>query len=581
MENLQPCHILVHTSEGEARNARQRLETTLNGMGVIEDLRPLANAVGIRGSSRKPKSEIVAALLQRRHAQPVNDALCWSKWPEDEDTALGLLAGSLTSALNRIDDRTPAGDRALAVLESEGDTRRFRVSRALDLIARDPVGYWPTVTTSFAPLGRTAAPGPQAMRLDGRLENTGGPGLSGWGQGIETAQRGGHVGIWACSLPQAMATAVAGAVAACADYDRAESKPEPKPEPDPQPEPVPDEPQPSPDLFKSPAPKPDPAPATGLAGALSELIEPLITHGVAAHLEDAGVTRDAVAKIIREEVARASVPRTTKVLGLDGEARDVGITHPQFDSLVKLVSIDQPTYVHGPSASGKTFAIHQAAKALNLAPCILACSQDMEVYAFSGFRNANGGYDATEFRRAWEGTGEFEGGALIFIDEFDRAPGGVAIAFNQALDGSRSFVFPDGAIKRHPRTRLVMAGNTLGLGADGAYAAGERLDASTRDRCAFLPWDYDNGHEDAVSDAIAGAHGLDIAKARDWREYVRAVRAAVAKLGLDYVVSPRATYDGTRMLAAGLKLSDVRTFAVWARISSEDHQPIKSALKEA
>jgi len=84
-----------------------------------------------------------------------------------------------------------------------------------------------------------------------------------------------------------------------------------------------------------------------------------------------------------------------------------------------------------------------------------------------------------------------------------------------------------------------------------------QLDGATRDRFAFSAFDYD----EALETELSGNE--------DWARRVQAIRAAAFSLGEKIVVSPRASIDGAKALAAGFKQAEVETMFIWRGISNE------------
>jgi hypothetical protein len=135
--------------------------------------------------------------------------------------------------------------------------------------------------------------------------------------------------------------------------------------------------------------------------------------------------------------------------------------------------------------------------------------------------------------------------------------------------------FPDGCIQRHPDFRVVAGANTFGTGADRQYVGRNQLDAASLDRYAVIDWGYDEALEASLVGAPAPKNAptpvsisplsADEAqsKALAWFENVRKVRKAVDDLKVRHVVSPRATINGARLLAAGWTWADTEEAVIW------------------
>lgn len=89
-----------------------------------------------------------------------------------------------------------------------------------------------------------------------------------------------------------------------------------------------------------------------------------------------------------------------------------------------------------------------------------------------------------------------------------------------------------------------------------------QLDAATLDRFAVLDWDYD----ERIEAIWAGADQT----AKDWTAYVQRIRAQSVKLSLRFIVSPRASIYGARMLRAGIARSEVEDAVLWKGLSKDE-----------
>jgi hypothetical protein len=91
-----------------------------------------------------------------------------------------------------------------------------------------------------------------------------------------------------------------------------------------------------------------------------------------------------------------------------------------------------------------------------------------------------------------------------------------------------------------------------------------QLDAATLDRFTFLQWDYDQELEREIA-------GNDA-----WTDRIFSLRAAAARLGSRLIISPRATFEGARLLAAGMPREKVEMLKVWKGIAPEERQKIEA-----
>ncbi len=350
------------------------------------------------------------------------------------------------------------------------------------------------------------------------------------------------------------------------------------PHPFPEPQPPRRDPEPQGEPPAEPQPEPQPAPGPG-GGSLDLFFAGAIQQAVDEHLSRAGVDRAAVDALVADAVARVTAPQRITIPDPVGAGdRELGLSHHMLPQLLQWVGMDIPVFLHGPAGSGKSTAARQCATALGLGERVayIGCSEDTSVpEALAGFRGIDGEVTRTPFRDAWEGVGEFEGGAVILIDELDRAPAGVAAALNGALDGQCVYPFPDKTVPRHPRTRVILAGNTRGDGGDGLYAAAQRQDAALRDRCVVIQWGYDDALTDAVLRSIEG-YEANRAAVDAWSRRVRQVRATADKLGIPAVFGPRAEIYGAKALVAGgLTGPEIEAACLRDRVSEDDWRQLE------
>jgi cobaltochelatase CobS len=246
---------------------------------------------------------------------------------------------------------------------------------------------------------------------------------------------------------------------------------------------------------------------------------------------------EAAAKAMNERPGRVQIIRFP-------ERPDVNLpeaAHKALPNLIAMVAARLHVFLVGPAGSGKSILAEQAAKALGLELSSLSLGPTTPTTKLFGYRDAHGAYVGTPFRRA------YEQGGLMLIDEMDNGHPGLLAELNQALANGHA-AFGDGMVERHEDFRLVATGNTYGLGPDRRYVGRNALDAATLDRFALLqvPIDQD------LEERLTLAQGAKPAIARRWLAHVRRIRAKVDTLGLNVIVSPRASIEGARLLAGGL-----------------------------
>lgn len=182
------------------------------------------------------------------------------------------------------------------------------------------------------------------------------------------------------------------------------------------------------------------------------------------------------------EVHRVETPERTSSF--------TGITHEKFNDVLGLVNADIPVYMAGPAGAGKNVIAKQVADGLGLD--FYFTNAVTQEFKLTGFIDANGHYQETQFYKA------FKNGGLFFLDELDASIPEVLIILNAAI-ANRYFDFPNGKIEAHPNFRVIAAGNTVGTGADSSYTGRFCLDAASLDRYALIDIDYSSKIEESVT----------------------------------------------------------------------------------
>jgi len=215
---------------------------------------------------------------------------------------------------------------------------------------------------------------------------------------------------------------------------------------------------------------------------------------------------------------------------INGEHKQVeGFVHEKFDTVLKFVANDEPVFLTGPAGSGKNFICKQVADALGLN--FYFTNAVTQEYKLTGFTDANGRYQETQFYKA------FTQGGVFMLDEMDASIPEVLVILNAAI-ANRYFDFPApiGYVQAHPDFRVIAAGNTTGHGADYEYVGRNQLDGASLDRFAIVPIDY--------SVEIENGMACDIELADFCREF----RRASAKVGVQVIVSYRAIQRLAKMV---------------------------------
>jgi len=296
-----------------------------------------------------------------------------------------------------------------------------------------------------------------------------------------------------------------------------------------------------------------------LAGAIARAVQGRLNLPVPVAPE-VSLDEDRVRAIAGEVVASSPAARVELVVP-DRPAVDVTGEHEAFGSLVHLMALRLHVWLVGPAGSGKTWGAERAAAALGLSFNAISVGEQTSVYQLMGHRTPDGSYARSLFRES------YENGGVFLVDEVDAGNANVLTCLNAAL-ANGACAFPDGMVKRHADFVCVAAGNTWGRGANRVYVGRCQIDGATLDRFAFLEWGYD----EKLERSMAGDQGL-------WCDHVQAVRAAVDRLGVRHVVSPRASMFGGQMLAAGFGLDQVEAMVLWKGLDADSVSKVKAEVR--
>lgn len=184
-----------------------------------------------------------------------------------------------------------------------------------------------------------------------------------------------------------------------------------------------------------------------------------------------------------------------------------GLTHPKFERVLKYVANHHNVYLYGPAGSGKNVICEQVAQALGVP--FYYQNTIITKFDVTGYKNAAGEFEETEFYKAWTQ------GGVFMLDEADNACAEALVTLNAAL-ANGYYSFPGiGRVECSPNFYCVAAGNTNGQGATDEYCGRYKMDESSRDRFAFVDIDYNpeieegicNGHTD-VLDFVRELRGI-------------------------------------------------------------------------
>jgi cobaltochelatase CobS len=231
------------------------------------------------------------------------------------------------------------------------------------------------------------------------------------------------------------------------------------------------------------------------------------------------------------------------------------LQHKSFADVLSTLSAGVNIALVGPAGSGKTTIVYNAAKVLNLTFASQSVSAQSTVFDFFGYKSATGDYIGTMFRE------KYENGGVFLLDEFDAGNPNVLAALNQATANGHC-PFPDKMIEKHKDFIIVMAGNTFGGGGTIDYVGRNKIDAATLDRFAFIYIDYDEILEKALSSN------------ENWCLRVQDYRRRVIEKKVRTIISPRATFNGEKLLSAGLSMKTVEEMIIFKGLTDDERNLI-------
>tara|TARA_R110002153_G_scaffold51017_2_gene143537 strand:- start:265 stop:1521 length:1257 start_codon:yes stop_codon:yes gene_type:complete len=229
---------------------------------------------------------------------------------------------------------------------------------------------------------------------------------------------------------------------------------------------------------------------------------------------------------------------------------DAGKVHKRFGDLLAVATCRCHAFLTGGAGSFKTSSAEKVAEVLELECSSISISSQTTETKLLGYMNAEGRYVTTEFRK------RYETGGVFILDEVDNGNPNTLAVLNSAL-ANGNCAFADGMVTKHEDFILIATANTFGSGANAQYVGRNALDQATLDRFCFIEWDYDNDLE------------YHIASNGAWCRDVQAIRKAVDQLKLKAVVSPRATFEGAKLLEAGMSYEDVLFAKVWKGLAKD------------
>ena len=254
-------------------------------------------------------------------------------------------------------------------------------------------------------------------------------------------------------------------------------------------------------------------------------------------------------------------------------------TRPQHRNsplLEACLRANVPAYMYGEAGSSKSFAAEDMAVKYQLDFRAIPLSPSLMDSRLLGYNDANGNHVRTGFREIYE-----RGGVFLF-DEMDNANPSSLAVINDAI-ANRAAEFADGRVTKHPDTRILAGGNTIGKGANSLYVGRNQLDAATLDRFAFVSWDIDDALERAIILGGDGATPIDITDGgvptkEEWVNRVQGFRDNLRKNGLRHVISMRAAVYGGRLIEEGVGVDHLDDMLIFKGMDESGREPLSKGL---
>ena len=269
---------------------------------------------------------------------------------------------------------------------------------------------------------------------------------------------------------------------------------------------------------------------------------------------------DAMMPKIKERVEKeiGIIPKRIEIKTCEQAKIVQGATHEVFKEVLELVNCGIPVYLTGKAGTGKNVICKQVAEALGLD--FYFTNAVTQEYKLTGFIDANGKYQETQFYKA------FTKGGLFFLDEMDASVPETLVILNAAI-ANRYFDFPCGKVDANPKFCVIAAGNTLGTGADINYTGRYSLDRASLDRFAMIEVNYSREIEKAITfqnDALI--------------DFAEAFRKVCDDAGIECLCSYRAM-DRISKLEKVMKLPRVMEISLLKGMDKDTRNIIKEKMK--
>ena len=151
------------------------------------------------------------------------------------------------------------------------------------------------------------------------------------------------------------------------------------------------------------------------------------------------VDEDKVREVASEEaqkVAEKALENAIKPIVVNNEFEQETVvienTHSEFAKCLRTVRVHRRALLHGDTGTGKSQIVKGIAEALGYGDKyrIVSCTSETSIYDLIGCRDANGDFHTGAVLEA------YEGGMLLFLDEFDALDPSTGVALNAYLEAN-------------------------------------------------------------------------------------------------------------------------------------------------
>jgi hypothetical protein len=272
----------------------------------------------------------------------------------------------------------------------------------------------------------------------------------------------------------------------------------------------------------------------------------VLARALETRLDLKSFNAEAVAKQIEQRFAEleAKLDGASTTIRLEVKNGDkapivVENAHFQLALLVKYLSKRKHVYLHGAPGGGKSHNVKLAAEQLGLRFGYISLDEQSPDYLLTGYKDANGVFQSTEFLDF------YENGGVYCLEELDNASGSLLTALNVALENGH-LGLSHKTIKRHADFILVGCGNTAGRGAHPAFPERRPFDAAFAARFQYIQWLYDWTQAEKIAKSINASSKPVVSWTRKASEFAESN-------GIRVVLSPREAFAIADLLDAEIE----------------------------